>query len=231
MKRSLGLLALLSAAAIGLAGCGGGVPSAARYASARQVIAALGQGGMPCTGASYGNPVVQGASSEASCSFKGDPSQLIDVFPGRVSTAMVLQNSVSTGTEKIWSAVGPNWWVQTTKADAKQVQQVLGGRIIGGPWHPPGSVTLSYGQGEGICYDLNTWAQTANNQDTPRFNAQLEADENEAAGSQLGEDLVDLDESLQAMNSAALDPGPPGDEQPVQEIESDCSAYGVTFTP
>jgi hypothetical protein len=90
------------------------------------------------------------------------------------------------------------------------------------------SASLSYSRGMSICNDLNTWARTANNQDTPRFSPQLESDESEAASSQLGSDLASFDESMQAENSGALEPGPPGDPQPV---ESDCSTYGVTFTP
>ena len=234
MRWSVALLALVPAIAVsaGLAGCGGSAPAAVRYSSARQVIAVLDHRGLRCGGASYSSPpVVHGATSEASCSFKTSTSQLIDVFPGSVTTATVLRNSVSTGTEKIWSDVGPNWWVQTTRACARRVQKLLGGRIIAGPWHPPGSVTLSYSQGASICRDLNSWARTANNQDTPRFSAQLESDESAAAGSQLGSDLASFDGDLQTENSAALEPGPPGDEQSVQFVESDCSAYGVTFTP
>jgi hypothetical protein len=92
---------------------------------------------------------------------------------------------------------------------------------------------LTYAQGQSICNDLNTWAQTAENQDMPRFNAQLEQDQAEAmsADSQLGTDLASFDDDLQSENSDALLPGPPGDEQPVQQLETDCQAYGVTFTP
>jgi hypothetical protein len=234
MKRSLASLALVLAVVTlaGLAGCGSSVPAAARYSSAEQVVAALDHGGLRCGGASYSTPpVVHGAVSEASCSFGSMASQLIDVFPGTVTVAMVLRNSMSTGTKKIWSDVGPNWWIQTTSAYARHVQKMLGGRVIGGPWHPPGSVSLSYSQGASICNNLNAWARTANNQDTPRASSQLASDESAAAGSQLGSDLASFDESLQAENSVALEPGPPGDPQPVQSVESDCAAYGVTFTP
>jgi hypothetical protein len=140
MSRVALLVAALLAIGAGLAACGGGQGTTAatpRYSSARQVIAVLAHGGLPCTGASYGTPVVSGATSEASCSFGTSANQLIDVFPGTVTTAMVLRNSVSTGTEKIWSDVGPNWWVQTSSAYVRRVQKILGGRIIGGPWHPP----------------------------------------------------------------------------------------------
>ena len=212
-------------------GRAGSAPAAVRYSSARQVIA-VDHRGLRCGGASYSSPpVVHGATSEASCSFKTSTSQLIDVFPGSVTTATVLRNSVSTGTEKIWSDVGPNWWCpddQSLRTARPEAPRRADHRR---PWHPPGSVTLSYSQGASICRDLNSWARTANNQDTPRFSAQLESDESAAAGSQLGSDLASFDGDLQTENSAALEPGPPGDEQSVQFVESDCSAYGVTFTP
>jgi hypothetical protein len=60
-----------------------------------------------------------------------------------VSNAMVLDNSVSTGTEQIFSIVGPNWWVQVNHANASRVKAILGGRVIGGPWHPPAQSTPS----------------------------------------------------------------------------------------
>jgi hypothetical protein len=132
--------AIFVAAALSLVvtGCGGGGATAARYSSAQQVVAALDHGGLRCTAVQEtpGTSVVSGATSEASCSFGASPNQLIDVFPGTVTTAEVLHNSVSTGTQKIWSDVGPNWWVQTSNANVKRVQKILGGRIIGGPWHP-----------------------------------------------------------------------------------------------
>ena len=49
---------------------------------------------------------------------------------------MVLKNSASTGTEQIFSVVGPNWWVQVSHAYANRVKAILGGGIIAGPWHP-----------------------------------------------------------------------------------------------
>jgi hypothetical protein len=130
-------LALTAAFALGAAGCGAGAVTAARYSSAQQVIAALDHGGMRCTGGSDNTPVVSGATSESSCNLSASDSPLIDVFPGTVTTAMVLRNSISTGTQKIWSDVGPNWWIQTTRAYANRIQKLLGGRVIGGPWHPP----------------------------------------------------------------------------------------------
>jgi hypothetical protein len=129
----------LALAVLALTGCGSGAVTAARYSSARQVIAALGDAELRCTGASYSDPpVVSGASSEASCYRGGLGTEFfIDVFPGTVTTAKVLRNSASTGSEKIWSDVGPNWWVQTTRAYARRIQKALGGRVIGGPWNPP----------------------------------------------------------------------------------------------
>lgn len=100
------------------------------------MVAALKHGGLACTGGSNNTPVVSGASSETLCNFTSSEQVLIDVFPGTVSTATVLRNSVSTGTEQIWSDVGPNWWVQTSHAYVKRVQAILGGRIVAGPWHP-----------------------------------------------------------------------------------------------
>lgn len=134
-----------SAILLVVTGCSGGGPTAARYSSANQVIAALGHGGLRCTGVQEtpGTPVVAGATSEASCSFGASPNQLIDVFPDTVTTAKVLHNSVSTGTQKIWSDVGPNWWVQTSRGYVKRVQKILGGRIIGGPWHPSSTVSTA----------------------------------------------------------------------------------------
>jgi hypothetical protein len=93
------------------------------------------------------------------------------------------------------------------------------------------STALSTAQAQAVCNDLNTWATTAENQDQPRFNSQLESDETEASGTPFGNDLAQFDDSLQEMNSDALEPGPPGDEQPVQQVEADCRSYGVTFTP
>jgi hypothetical protein len=107
-----------------------------RYSSAQQVVAALNHGGLPRAGGSTNTPVVSGASSETLCDFTSSQQVLIDVFPGTVSTATLLDNSVSTGTQKIWSDVGPNWWVQTSSAYANRVRAILGGRIVGGPWHP-----------------------------------------------------------------------------------------------
>jgi hypothetical protein len=124
-------------ATVAIGGSGPGAVTAVRYSSANQVIVALDRGDLRCAGAQYSTPpVVSGATSEASCNFSASESPFIDVFPGTVTTAMVLRNSVSAGTEKIWSDVGPNWWVQSTRAYVKRVQKILGGRVVGGPWHP-----------------------------------------------------------------------------------------------
>jgi hypothetical protein len=58
----------------------------------------------------------------------------------------------------------------------------------------------------------------------------MQADEQEAQGTQLGDDLSTLDNDLQSENSAAFDPGPPGDPQDMQILEQDCAAYGVTVS-
>ncbi len=142
MRRSLGLVVpvLASAAAISLAGCGGsssGTPTAQRYASAHQLVAALGSGGFQCTQPFYlKTPSTAGATSGATCTFNG-AMQEIDVFSSTVTTKMVLADTASAGSEQIWSDVGQNWMVETSKADAKLVQKAIGGRVIGGPWHPP----------------------------------------------------------------------------------------------
>jgi hypothetical protein len=141
MRRSLGLVLLMPAAAAGiaLAGCGGGsgtgTPTAVRYTSAQKLVAALDHGGMPCTGAFYSkSSSTQDVSSAASCSFKG-AVQLIDVFSGTVTTKMVLQATASSGTEQIWSDVGPNWLIETSKATAQLAHKAIGGRVVAGPWH------------------------------------------------------------------------------------------------
>lgn len=131
--------ALLAVALLGVAACGSGTTgpaSAAQYSSARKVIAALDRIGLRCTGTSVSTPpVVPTASSEASC-FRGSSEFLVDTFPDTVTRELVEENSVSTGSQKIWSAVGPDWWVQTTRPDAERIVKALGGRVIGGPWHP-----------------------------------------------------------------------------------------------
>jgi hypothetical protein len=152
MKTRIITAAIAAGLALAATGCGSGTVTAARYSSVRQVIAALDHGGMRCTGAEYSNPpVVKGAISEASCDFRGLSNTLIDVFPGTVTTAQVLQNSISTGTQKIWSAVGPNWWVQTDRAHVKRVQTILGGRIVGGPWHPGAQSSSSADPAVTVC--------------------------------------------------------------------------------
>jgi hypothetical protein len=101
MKTRIITAAIAAGLALAATGCGSGTVTAARYSSVRQVIAALDHGGMRCTGAEYSNPpVVKGAISEASCDFRGLSNTLIDVFPGTVTTAQVLQNSISTGPQE-----------------------------------------------------------------------------------------------------------------------------------
>jgi len=113
------------------------------YSSARQVVATLNRGGLPCTGARYDTPVVSGATSETLCNLSSSERTLIDVFRGNVSKAMVLRNSVSIGTEQIFSVVGRNWWVQASHAYASRVRAILGGRIIAGPRHQQAQPTPS----------------------------------------------------------------------------------------
>jgi len=145
MRRSLGLVLLVPAAAAGIAltGCGGGsgsggTPTAVRYTSAQKLVAALNQGGMPCTGAFYSkSSSTNGVSSAASCSFKGTV-QVVEVFSGTVTTKMVLQATASSGREQIWSDVGPNWLIETSKATAQLAHKAIGGRVVAGPWHQPG---------------------------------------------------------------------------------------------
>jgi hypothetical protein len=107
-----------------------------RYSSAQQLVVALRRGGLPCTGGSYDTPVVSGATSETQCNLSSSELALIDVFPRTVTKTKVLKNSVSTGTQQIFSVVGRNWWVQVSHAYASRVKSILGGRIIAGPWHP-----------------------------------------------------------------------------------------------
>jgi hypothetical protein len=113
------------------------------YSSAQQLVAALRRGGLPCAGGNYSTPVVSGATSETLCDLSSSEQALIDVFPRTVSKAMVLKNSVSTGTEQIFSVVGPNWWIQVSHAYDSRVKAILGGRIIAGPWHPQAQSTPS----------------------------------------------------------------------------------------
>lgn len=126
-------------ATLALAACASSATTAtaSRYSSVSQVVAALKRGHLPCTGGGDLAPVVKGATSETLCNFTSSETGLIDVFPGSVSNATVLQNSVSTGSQQIFSVVGLNWWVQSSRAYAKRVQAILGGRVIAGPWHPP----------------------------------------------------------------------------------------------
>jgi hypothetical protein len=93
------------------------------------------------------------------------------------------------------------------------------------------AASLTAAQGTAICKDFNAWAVQAGNQDMPRFNAQLQNDETQASGTQLGTDMAAEDQGLQRMNSAALMPGPPGDPQPVDLLRQDCASYGVTLKP
>ena len=91
--------------------------------------------------------------------------------------------------------------------------------------------TLTASQGATICDDLKAWLPGAFNQDMPRFNAQLQSDESEAAGTPLGTDLSNLDSNLQQLNSDAFFPSPPGytagPPTGIGPLQQDCAAYAV----
>jgi hypothetical protein len=130
-------------ASILLTACGGSPPTDTTnsYTSAEQVVTALAKGGLPCTGAQYGTPVVKDASSETLCNFSSNDQALIDVFPAShtVTESEVSANSVSTGSQQIITVYGPNWWVQTDSTYDEQVQKILAGKVLAGPWHPSSS--------------------------------------------------------------------------------------------
>ncbi len=144
MKRSLGLVVIGSAAVAGMAvtGCGGsssnGTPTAAKYPTAQKLVAALNQGGMACTGAYYSKAaVLPGVTSTATCTYKGTP-QLVYVFSGSVSNKTVLQTTASTSSERIYSDVGPNWMIETSKAFGEVARKAVGGKLVAGPVHQKG---------------------------------------------------------------------------------------------
>jgi hypothetical protein len=151
-------IAAVAAISAGLAACESSRTAATRYPSTSQVVAALKHGGLACTGGDNDTPVVSGAKSETLCNFTSSEQVLIDVFPGTVSTATVLRNSVSTGTEQIWSDVGPNWWVQTSHAYVKRVQTILGGRIVAGPWHQQATSSQATPSSVSCDDQVVTWA-------------------------------------------------------------------------
>ena len=93
----------------------------------------------------------------------------------------------------------------------------------------PSAAVLTDAQGEQICNDLTAWAARNVNANMPRFDATMTSDEQEAAGTQLGTDLLGLDNDLQAENATALMPGPPGYPTDLSALQADCSAYGVNF--
>ena len=131
-----------------LAAASSNAPASARpvtYSSVQDVINALSRGGLPCTGGTSGTPVVKGATSETLCNFDSSSQALIDVFPPThtVSSGEVLTNSVSTGTQQIWTVYGSNWWVQTDTTYDHRVQGILGGKILAGPWHPGANASAS----------------------------------------------------------------------------------------
>ena len=82
--------------------------------------------------------------------------------------------------------------------------------------------------------DLDTWIAPAENQDQPRFDPTLEADETLAVndGSALGNDLSTEDSDLQQDNSLALMSGILDNDEGVSNtnaLSSDCAGYGVTL--
>ena len=141
-RNYVGLVAPLACALL-TAGCGGGGGSHAHsYHTATQVVEALDRGGMTlqCDSGDSGpgSAVVHGAISENMCYLPGSNSVsfLIDVFPGSVSKAKLLANSVSTGDEQILSDLGPDWWVETDGAHVQKVRKILGGTVVAGKWNP-----------------------------------------------------------------------------------------------
>jgi len=97
---------------------------------------------------------------------------------------------------------------------------------------PSSSAALSNAQGKTICQDIAAWIPQANNEDMPRFTAQLEADESEAGNTPLGQDMTTLDESLQTENSLALNSvnyEVTGEADPITGLSQDCNGYGVTL--
>jgi hypothetical protein len=75
-----------------------------------------------------------------------------------------------------------------------------------------------------ICDDIQAWIPAANNAAPPRFNATLNADMNEAQGSQLGSDLAGLNSDLLTQNTLALQ-----DSASIPALSQDCQTYGVTL--
>lgn len=115
MKLSHCVIAGVAVVVFGLAACGSNTPRVspprtsaqpATYSSVQDVINALNRSGLSCTGGTSGTPVVKGAESEMLCNVDPSSQALIDVFPHMVSSAEVLANSVSTGTQQIWTVTG-----------------------------------------------------------------------------------------------------------------------------
>jgi hypothetical protein len=160
-----GVCALAVAACSSTAASHASVPThaAATYSTVEDVLNALSGGGLPCTGGDASlTPVVQGATSEIECNFDPNSLVLVDVFPAghSASPAEVLTNSVSTGTEQIWTVYGANWWVQTDTTYDHRVQRILGGMILAGPWHPatqaaPSTVPVSNEVAGVVCANMN----------------------------------------------------------------------------
>ena len=145
MNRSLGLVVIGSAAVavagMAVAGCGGsssssngsGTPTAVKYPTAQKLVAALNHAGMACTDAYYSkSSVLPGVTSTATCTYKGTP-QLVYVFSGSVNDKSVLQTTSSTSSERVYSDVGPNWMIETSKAYGEVASKAIGGKVVAGP--------------------------------------------------------------------------------------------------
>ena len=169
----LGIMAAAGVCAVAVAACSSAAASqasapthaAATYSTVEDVLNALSGGGLPCTGGDASQtPVVPGATSEIECNFDPNSLVLVDVFPvgHSVTQAEVLTNSVSTGTEQIWTVYGANWWVQTDTTYDHRVQGILGGTILAGPWHPGSqaaapspTASVDYATAGVVCANMN----------------------------------------------------------------------------
>jgi hypothetical protein len=80
-----------------------------------------------------------------------------------------------------------------------------------------------------ICSNLGDWLLAAASQGQPRFTAQMNGDETEAAGTPLGDDLATLDANLQAYNSLALVPDPSAGTG-LDALQADCAQFGIPVT-
>jgi hypothetical protein len=91
---------------------------------------------------------------------------------------------------------------------------------------PKPHASLTAAQAAGICRDVTSWLVGASNLDKPRFNATLTADEQEAHGTALGQDLSNLDYRTKTEHLAALLSGNSG---AFDELAKVCAGHGVTL--